>query len=44
MEEAEDLSLACKRPATSVVIWDTIKNRMDEALGRVRECMYHRFD
>jgi hypothetical protein len=35
-QEAKNPSLVQKRPATSVVIWDAIKNRMDEALERVR--------
>jgi len=35
-QEAKNPSLVQKRPATSVVVWDAIKNRMDEALERVR--------
>jgi hypothetical protein len=35
-QDAENTSLARKRPATSVIVWDAIKNRMDEALERVR--------
>ncbi|KAF9078501.1 hypothetical protein BDP27DRAFT_1309680 [Rhodocollybia butyracea] len=33
-QEAADPSLKTKRPATSVIVWDAIKNRMDEALNR----------
>jgi hypothetical protein len=36
-QEAGDTGLAHKRPATSVIVWDAIKNRMDEALERVRK-------
>ncbi|GLB44253.1 hypothetical protein LshimejAT787_1601830 [Lyophyllum shimeji] len=35
-QDAADPSLARRRPATSVIVWDAIKNRMDEACERVR--------
>lgn len=36
-QDACDFSLKDRRPVTSVIVWDAIKNRMDEALERVRE-------
>jgi hypothetical protein len=36
-QEAKDPGLVHKRPATSIIVWDAIKNRMDEALERVRK-------
>ena len=36
-QEAKDPGLAHKRLATSIIVWDAIKNRMDEALERVRK-------
>ncbi|KAJ7693365.1 hypothetical protein B0H17DRAFT_933068, partial [Mycena rosella] len=35
-QDAANLSLALARPAVSVIVYDAIKNRMDEALERVR--------
>ncbi|KAJ6534238.1 hypothetical protein B0H19DRAFT_964399, partial [Mycena capillaripes] len=35
-QDAADLSLAKKRPATSVIVYDSIKTRMDEVLERER--------
>jgi len=35
-KEAKNPSLMQKCPATSVVVWDAIRNCMDEALERVR--------
>ncbi|KAJ7792531.1 hypothetical protein B0H14DRAFT_3563017, partial [Mycena olivaceomarginata] len=35
-QDAADPSLAKKRPATSVIVYDSIKTRMDEALERER--------
>ena len=37
VQDAEDSSLASKRPATTVLVYDAIKNRMDEALERARK-------
>lgn len=36
-QDASDFSLKDRRPVTSVIVWDAIKNRMDEALERVRD-------
>jgi hypothetical protein len=36
-QEADDPTLARRRPATSVHVWDALKGRMNEALRRVRE-------
>ncbi|KAJ7679310.1 hypothetical protein DFH06DRAFT_974792 [Mycena polygramma] len=36
LQDAADPSLAKKRPATSVIVYDSIKTRMDEALERER--------
>ena len=36
LQDARDPSLKLARPATTVLVWDAIKNRMDEALERVR--------
>ncbi|KAJ7463292.1 hypothetical protein FB451DRAFT_464369 [Mycena latifolia] len=38
-QDAADTSLVLKRPAVSVFVYDAIKNRMDEALERVRNGM-----
>lgn len=35
-QDAKDPKLRGTRPATSVITWDAIKNRMDESLERVR--------
>lgn len=35
-QDAHDRRLAQRRPPTSVIVWDAIKNRMDESLERVR--------
>ncbi|KAJ7154733.1 hypothetical protein C8R46DRAFT_442730 [Mycena filopes] len=35
-QDASDKTLAGKRPATTFIAWEAIKNRMDEALERVR--------
>ncbi|KAJ6550760.1 hypothetical protein DFH09DRAFT_1086387 [Mycena vulgaris] len=34
-QDAANMSLALRRPAVSVFVYDAIKNRMDESLGRV---------
>jgi hypothetical protein len=36
-QDAQDPELAQKRPATTVIVYDAIKTRMDEALERVRK-------
>ncbi|KAL1714102.1 hypothetical protein EV715DRAFT_295461 [Schizophyllum commune] len=36
VQDAEDTTLALRRPATNVTVYDAIKNRMDEALDRDR--------
>ncbi|TFK72355.1 hypothetical protein BDN72DRAFT_894862 [Pluteus cervinus] len=36
-QDAMDKTLVRRRPATTVVVWDAIKNRMNEALERVRK-------
>jgi hypothetical protein len=36
-QEAKDPGLVNKCPATSIIVWDAIKNRMDEALERMRK-------
>lgn len=36
-QDAANPLLARKRPATTVIVWDAIKNRMDEALERIRK-------
>jgi hypothetical protein len=36
-QDAADPALAKKRPATSVIVYDSIKTRMDEALERERK-------
>lgn len=36
-QDAAEQSLARRRPAVSIIVWDAIKNRMDEALERVRK-------
>ncbi|KAJ7756996.1 hypothetical protein B0H16DRAFT_1314634 [Mycena metata] len=35
-QDAADKTLASKRPAATFIVWEAIKNRMDEALERVR--------
>lgn len=39
-QEAADPTLATKRRASSVGVWDAIKNRMDEALERTRKYVF----
>lgn len=36
-QDAADKTLAQTRPATSFIVWEAIKNRMDEALERERK-------
>jgi hypothetical protein len=36
VQHAQDPSLAIKRPATTVYVYDEVKTRMDEALQRAR--------
>ncbi|KAF8517098.1 hypothetical protein JB92DRAFT_3307239, partial [Gautieria morchelliformis] len=36
VQHARDPTLATKRPATTVIVYDAVKNRMDEALERAR--------
>ncbi|KAJ7743063.1 hypothetical protein B0H14DRAFT_3607425 [Mycena olivaceomarginata] len=35
-QDAADPGLALRRPATTFIVWEALKNRMDEALQRVR--------
>lgn len=39
-QDARDPDLARNRPATTVVVYDAIKTRMDEALERVRKSVF----
>jgi hypothetical protein len=36
-QDAVDPTLAQKRPAATFIVWEAIKNRMDEALERARK-------
>jgi hypothetical protein len=41
VQEARDPNLAAARPATTVVVYDAVKTRMDEALERARSYVSH---